>query len=134
MEIDSGVSRTPCLSRNLLEKEFIYYGIFPVLLFVLNLPVQPGLPVAVVQSVSHVQLFATPRTVAHHTLLSSTFSQSLLKKCPLSVMPSSHLILCRSLLLTSIFPSIRVFSNESVLHIRWPKDWRFSFSISPSNE
>ena len=87
-----------------------------------------------IHSISHVQLFATPRTVAHHTLLSSTFSQSLLKKCPLSVMPSSHLILCRSLLLTSIFPSIRVFYNESVLHIRWPKDWRFSFSISPSNE
>ena len=87
-----------------------------------------------IHSISHVQLLATPRTVAHHTLLSSTFSQSLLKKCSLSVMPSSHLILCRSLLLTSIFPSIRVFSNESVLHIRWPKYWRFTFSISPPNE
>ena len=83
-----------------------------------------------IHSISHVQLFATPRTVAHHTLLSSTFFQSLLKKCSLSVMPSRHLILCRSLLLTSIFPSIRVFSNESVLHIRWPKYWRFS----PANE
>ena len=80
-----------------------------------------------VQSLSHVRLFATP-----WTSLSITNSQSLLKLV-YSVMPSKHLILCCPLLLPpSIFPSIRVFSNESVLHIRWPKYWSFSFSISPS--
>ena len=69
---------------------------------------------------------------AHHASLSITNSQSLLKFRPIkSVMPSNHLILCRPLLLPSIFPSIRIFSNESVLHIRWPKHWSFSFSISP---
>ena len=79
---------------------------------------------------------ATPWTAAHQASLSFTFSQSLLKLIFIeSVMPSNHLILCRPLLLLlSIFPSIRVFSNESVLPIRWPKYWRFSFSISPSNE
>ena len=85
---------------------------------------------------SHVRLFATPWTAAHHASLSITNSQSLLKLMSIeSVMPSNHLILCRPLLLLpSIFPSIRVFSNESVLRIRWPKYWSFSFSISPSNE
>ena len=85
---------------------------------------------------SHVQLFVTPRTAAHQASLSITKSQSLLKLMSMeSVMPSNHLILCHPLLLLpSIFPSIRVFSNESVLHIRWPKCWNFSFSISPSNE
>ena len=89
-----------------------------------------------VQSLSRVQLFATPWTAAHQTSMSITNSQSLLKLMPIeSVMPSNHLILCRPLLLLpSIFPSIRVFSNESLLHIRWPKYWSFSFSISPSNE
>ena len=68
-------------------------------------------------------------------LLSSTNCQSLLKLTPIeSVMPSNHLIFCHPLLLLLIFPSIRIFSNESVLHIRWPKYWSFSFSISPSNE
>ena len=78
----------------------------------------------------------TPRTVAHHASLSITNSQSLLRLMSIeSVMPSNHLVLCRPLLLLpSTFPSIRVFSNESVLHIRWPKYWSFSFSISPSNE
>ena len=78
----------------------------------------------------------TPRTTARQASLSITNSRSLLKLMTIeSVMPSSHLILCRPLLLLpSIFPSIRVFSNESVLHIRWPKYWSFSFSISPSNE
>ena len=78
----------------------------------------------------------TPQTVAHQTSLSITNLQSLLKLMSIeSVMPSNHLILCCSLLLPpSISPSIRVFSNESVLHIRWPKYWSFSFSISPSNE
>ena len=89
-----------------------------------------------VQSLSHVQLFATPWTAAHQASLTITNPRSLLKLMSIeSVMPSSHLILCRSLLLLpSIFPSIRVSSSESVLHIRWPNYWSFSFSISPSNE
>ena len=89
-----------------------------------------------VQSLSHVRLFATPWTAAHQASLSITNSQSLCKLMSIeSVMPSNHLILCRPLLLSpSIFPSIKVFSNESVLCIRWPKYWIFSFSISPSNE
>ena len=89
-----------------------------------------------VQSLSHVQLFETPWTAARQTFLSITNSQSLLKlMCMESVMPSNHLILCCPLLLLpSIFPSIRVFSNESVLCIRWPKYCSFNFSISPSNE
>ena len=89
-----------------------------------------------VQLLRRVQLFATPWTAAHQASLSITNSQSLLKLMAFElVMPSIHLILCRPLfLLPSIFPSIRVFSNESVLHIRWPKYWSFSFSISPSNE
>ena len=89
-----------------------------------------------VQSFSHVWLFATPWTAARQASLSITNSQSLLKFMSFElVMPSNHLILCHPLLLLpSIFPSIRVFSNESVLRIRWPKYWSFSFSISPSNE
>ena len=88
-----------------------------------------------VQSLSRVHLFATPWTAALQASLSVTNSWSLLKLMSFrSVMPSNHLILCRTLfLLPSIFP-IRVFSNESVLHIRWPKYWSFSFSISLSNE
>ena len=90
---------------------------------------------AVVQSLSHVRLFATPWTAACQASLSITNSQSLLKLMSIkSLMPSNHLILCHPLLLPSIFPSNRVFSNESVLHSRWPKYWGFSFSISPSNE
>ena len=89
-----------------------------------------------VQSLSHVQLFATPWAAAHQALLSITNSRSLLKLMSIkSVTPFNHLILCHPLLLQpSIFPSIRVFSNESVLHIRWPKHWSFSFNINPSNE
>ena len=89
-----------------------------------------------VQSLSPVRLFETPWIVAHQASLSITNSQRPLKLMPIeSVMLSNHLILCHPfLLLPSIFPSIRVFSNESVLHIRWPKYWSFSFSISPSNE
>ena len=85
---------------------------------------------------SHVQLFANPWTAALQGSLSFTNSQSLLKLMSIeSVMPSNHLILCCPLLLLpSIFPSTRVFSSELVLHIRWPKYWSFSFSISPSNE
>ena len=87
-------------------------------------------------SLSHVQLFVTPWTAARQASLSITNSQSFLKLTSIeSVMPSNHLILCRPLLLLSpIFPSIRVFSSESVLHIRWPKYWSFSYGISPSNE
>ena len=89
-----------------------------------------------VQSLSRVRLFATPWTAAGLASLSITNSQSLLKFMSTeSVMPSNHLILCRPLLLPpSIFPSIRVFSSESALHIRWPKYWSFSFNINPSNE
>ena len=89
-----------------------------------------------VQSLSRVQLFATPWTAAHQASLSITISWGSLKLMSIeTVMPSNHLILYRPLLLlSSIFPSIRVFSNESALRIRWPKYWSFSFSISPSNE
>ena len=89
-----------------------------------------------VQSLSHVQLFATPWIAAWQASLSITNSRSLLRLMPIElVMPSSHLILCRPLLLLPpIPPSIRVFSNESVLPMRWSKYWTFSFSISPSNE
>ena len=89
----------------------------------------------VIQLLSHVQLFATPRTAACQTSLSFTICQILLKLMSIeSVMPSNHLVhlCCSLLLLPSIFPSIRVFSNESALCIRWPKYW--SFNISPSNE
>ena len=90
----------------------------------------------IVQSLSHVQLFVTPLTSACQASLSITISWSSLKLMSIeSGMPSNHFILCCPLLLLhSIFPSIRVISNESALHIRWPKDWSFSFSISPSNE
>ena len=87
-------------------------------------------------SLSRVRLFATLRTAARQASLSITNSPSLLKLLSIeSVMPSNHLIICRPLLLLpSIFPSIRVFSNESTLCIRWPKYWSFSFTISPSND
>ena len=89
-----------------------------------------------VQLLSHVPLISTPWTAARQASLSSTNSWSLLKLMSIEwVMPSNHLILCCPLLLLpSIFPSVRVFSNESVLLIRWPKYWSFNFSISPSNE
>ena len=90
----------------------------------------------VIQSLSRVRLFATPWAAAPQASLSFTVSQSPLKLMSIeSVMPSNHLILCHPLLLLpSIFPSIRVFSNELALHIRWIKYWNFSYSISPSNE
>jgi len=89
-----------------------------------------------VQTLSHVWLVATPWTATHQASLSFTISWNLLKFMFIeSVMLSNHLILCCPLLLLpSIFPSIRVCSNESALHIKWPKDWSFSFSISPFNE
>ena len=88
------------------------------------------------QSLSHVRLFATPWTAVRQASLSITNSQSLLKLMSTeSGMPSNHLILCRPIFLPpSIFPSIRVFSNESVLHITWPRYWNFSFRISSSDE
>ena len=94
------------------------------------------LDVSSVQSLSRVQLFATQWTAALQASLSITNSWSLLQLLSIElVMPSNHLILCHSLLLPpSVFCSIRIFSNESVLHIRWPKYWSFSISISPSNE
>ena len=89
-----------------------------------------------VQSLSHVQLFVTPWTAAHQASLSITNSRSLFKLMSIEWgMPSNHLILCHPFLLTpSVFPSVRVFSNESLLCIRWPKYWSFRFSINPSNE
>ena len=88
-----------------------------------------------VQLLSHVRPFTTPWTAARQASLSITNSQSLLKPMSIeSVMPSNHLILCHPSPPAFIFPTIRVFSNESVLHIRWPKYWSFSFIISPSNE
>ena len=98
---------------------------------------QKSLSSAIVfQWLSHVQLFAIPWTAAHQPSLFFTISWSLFKFVSIeSVMPSNHLILCRPfLLLPSIFPSIRVFTNESALRIRWPKYWSFSFSITRSNE
>ena len=100
----------------------------------------PGFPsrnqFSSVQSLSRVRLFVTPWAAAHQASLSITNSWSLLRLMSIeSVMPSNHLIFCRPLPLPpSIFPSIRVFSNEAALPIRWPKYWSFSFSISPSNE
>ena len=98
--------------------------------------ISSSLPITSVQSLRCVWLFVTLRTAARQASLSITNSRSLLKLTSIaSVMPSNHLILCHSLLLPpSILPSIRVFSNESVLRIRWPKYWCFNFSISPSNE
>ena len=92
--------------------------------------------IVVVQSLSHVQFFATPWTATHSASLYVTSSWSLLKLMSIELlMPSNHLILCHPLLLLpSVFQSIRVFSKESSLHFRWPKYWNFSFSISPSSE
>ena len=108
------------------------YSVWCVKLFSL----QCNIHFSSVQSLSHVWLFATPWTTAHQASLSITNSQSLPKFMSIeSVMPSNHLILCCSLVfLPLIFPSIRVFSNESALHIRWPKYWSFSCSIRPFSE
>ena len=104
--------------------------------FTSYLPLSPCFTFSSVQSFSHVRLFATPWTAARQASLSITISQSSLKLTSIElVMPSSHLILCRPLLLLPpIPPSIRVFSNESTRRMRWPKYWSFSFSISPSKE
>ena len=118
------------LTMNLL---FLHLLHWQVILYHLG---SPRAPISSVQSLSLVQLFATPWTAAHQASLSITNSQSLLKLMSIeSVMPSNHLILCRPLfLLPSIFPSIRDFSNESALGIRWPKYWSSSFSISLPSE
>ena len=87
------------------------------------------------QSLSHIQLFVTPWAIAFQASLSFTIPRSSLKLMSIELMmPSNHLILCHPLLLPSIFANVRVFSNELTLHIRWPKYWSFSFSISPSNK
>ena len=106
------------------------------LLFEWLMQLSIGLLFIVVQSFSHIWISVTPWTTTHQVSLSFPTSQSLLKLVSIeTVMPSNHLILCCPLLLLpSIFPSIRIFSNESALHIRWPKYWSFSLSISPSNE
>ena len=111
--------------RNIVETEFLMLKIL-----------RRGKKDVVAQLLSRVRLFMTPRTAAHQASLSVTNSWSLLKLMSIeSVMPSNHLILCHPpLLLSSIFLSIRVFSNESALRIRWPKYWSFSSSIRSSNE
>ena len=109
----------------------------PAKSFLLHFQRTPPLmvPFSAVQLLSHIWLFATPWTATCQASLSFTISRSLLKLMSIkSVMPSNHLILCPLLLLPSILSSIRIFSKESVLHIRWPKYWSFSFIISPSNE
>ena len=114
------------------DEEITVFGVLPHwFLFILTVKI-----ITSVQSLSCVRLFATLWTAASQASLSITYSQSLLKLMSIeSVMPSNHLILCRPLLLLpSILPSIWVFSNESVLCIRWPKYWSFSFNISPSSE
>jgi len=90
--------------------------------------------VVVVQSLGHVRLFVTPCTIARQASLSFTISRSLLLEQTWMLPPNRLIVCCPLLLLLSIFPSIRVFSSESVLHIRWPNNWNFSFSISPSSE
>ena len=115
----------------LREAPYLFHGPCPMHLFQISVPEL----FSSVQSLSHVRLFVTRRTAARQASLSITNSRSLLKLMSKLVMPSNHLILCRPfLLLPSIFPRIRVFSNESALHIRWPKYWSFSFSVSSSNE
>ena len=129
---------TPLVIREIQFKPSVIYCFIPIRMAVIKKQKITGVGVdeVVVHLLSRVQLFATPCTAAHKASLAFTNSRCLLKLMSIElVMPSHHFILCRpSLLLPSIFPSIRVFSNESVLHIRWPKYWRFSFSIRPSNE
>ena len=123
-----------CLVQNRAHRMHSIKYQFPANSYPLLLP--QFFNISSVQSLHHVRLFVTSWTAICQASLSITNSWSLLKLMSIeSVMPSNHLILCHLLLLLpSIFPSIRVFSNESVLHIRWPKSLSFSFSISPSNE
>jgi len=121
-----------------IDKSTITIGHFKTVLSVINRSSSQRNQLSSVQSLSHIQLFVTPWTAACQASLSITNSWNLLKLMSIKLMiPSNHLILCCPLLLLpSIFPSIRVFSSESVLPINWPKFWSFSFSISisPSNE
>ena len=119
-----------CVKNRLASDTFLF------IILLETFPTQVCVSPAPVRSLSHVWLFVTPWTAAHQAFLFITNSWSLLKLVPIElVMPSNHLILCCPLLLLpSIFPSIRAFSNESVLHIRWPKYWSFTFKNSPSNE
>ena len=112
------------------------HQLFVLFILVLSFAFHSGVVVVVIQLLSCVLLFTTPWTTARQASLSFTVSWSLLKLMSIeSVMPCYHLTLCHPLLLLpSIFPSMRVFSNESALRMRWPKYWSFSFSISPSNE
>ena len=127
-------------SANIVVKQVTQMFCFPSTyngyVYTLRNSIQYAVQFSSVQPPSHVQLFATPWTATCQVSLSISYYRSLLKLMSFeSVMPSNHLILCCPLLFPpSIFPSIRVFSSESVLHIRWPKYWSFSFSISPSNE
>ena len=124
------------LSANCSTNAYYYLGCYREELPVTLEAVYKGALTHSLQLLSHVQLFVTPWTAARQASLSITNSWSLLKLMSIVLMmPSNHLILCRHLLfLPSVFPSIRVFANESVLRISWPKYWRVSFSISPSNE
>ena len=124
-------------ASQLLDSGFFHFSSCPPSLSKAQSPLYaPYWPPSSVQPLRRVRLFATPWTAARQASLSITNSQSLLKLMSIeSVMPSNHLILCCPLLLPpSVFPSIRVFSKESALCIRWPKYWSFSFSISPSND
>ena len=122
--------------RSKLELPWDSHLLLPAALLRWDLDCYDSVQFSLVQLLSCFRLFATPWTAACQASLSITNSRSLLKFMSIkSVMPSNHLILCHPLpFLPSIFPSIRVFSKESVLRIRWPKYWSFSFSISPSNE
>ena len=119
-----------------LFSPFLSFSVYPLIVQIIFIANFSSFPFSSVQSLSPVQLFATPWIAAGQASLSSTNSRSLLKLMSTeSVMPSSHLILCRPLLLLPpIPPSIRVISNEITLHMRWLKYWSFSFSISPSSE
>ena len=126
---------TPVIGTIICESSIILFT-FLTLPYLNDFFVQLSKYQSVTLVTSRVRLFATPWTAAHQASLSFTNSQTLLKLMSIElVMPSNHLILCHSLFLLSlIFPRIRVFFTETVLHIRWPKYWSFSFSISPSNE
>ena len=131
-----GEARTMEKASGIAQPCAFYFQNYPARLTLLHLPRLPHLQFSSVQSLSRVRLFVTPWITARQASLSITNSRSLLILMSIeSVMPSSHLILCCPLLLLpQTPPSIRVFSNESALHMRWPKYWSFSFSIILSNE